>query len=605
MKRWQLLLCAALIGATCGARAQDKATIDQGLQYMQSVKPTMKGQIVNPAAVNSSAWTSTTIPTAVPQNMGPLSNPNTSTTTLGSAKALGLGGWGMKTQTQCATYVVGSGDAYLDQQCAAVNFLSNSCLSLNSTQTQVTGGVNHITAGTTSCAGSYGAGQANFNFHNTITANDTIFGNIKNARDTSKLIIGGTETCVPQTVVTKPEKNELNTCVQSTQTDALACNQYLNTVIVTAAQAPTETQSCSQGVQVGNYCQASESGAANINYACPAGYTLAGSSCVGVTTIPATIISYTCSAGLTLSGNQCVGAATTTTPASPNYYCPSGTLIGTNCTTSSTTPANPVYGCPAGYSLSGTTCTKTETTAPTVTYSCPNTVSNSGMVYRLCGNTENRCTYCFASGIPTNARCSQVADGLGTSLIGTIAEGSTAIACTVAGQSTSACPGGYTQSGSNCIRTSTTVATISSYSCTSGTVSGSNCVTTQSTGAQITYSCPAGQTVVGTNCTQTTTVTSPATPTYSCPADSTLSGTSCIGTIEQAATVSYSCPAGATLSGTTCITTITVPVTIVYSCVDGSAPIGGVCQIKSVQSNWTNTCGVYEDSAGIKLPTPN
>jgi len=96
------------------------------------------------------------------------------------------------------------------------------------------------------------------------------------------------------------------------------------------------------------------------------------------------------------------------------------------------------------------------------------------------------------------------------------------------------------------------VATISSYSCSSGTLSGSNCITT--TAGSLSYSCPAGQTLSGTSCLATSTTSTPGTPIYGCPAGYTLAGSSCTlaGTATQAATASFSCASG-TLSGAYCL----------------------------------------------------
>ena len=99
---------------------------------------------------------------------------------------------------------------------------------------------------------------------------------------------------------------------------------------------------------------------------------------------------------------------------------------------------------------------------------------------------------------------------------------------------------------------------MSSYTCSAGTLSGTNCVTSSSTAASVTYSCPAGQQLSGATCTASYTSTVAGTPYYSCPAGYTLSGTSCSisGTATQAATASYSCASG-TLSGFNCTGALT------------------------------------------------
>jgi conjugal transfer mating pair stabilization protein TraN len=85
-------------------------------------------------------------------------------------------------------------------------------------------------------------------------------------------------------------------------------------------------------------------------YACPGGGTLSGDTCTTTTTAT---LNYRCDSG-TLSGSSCV--TDTTTPATTAYTCASGTLEGSQCVASTSTPATPRYSCPGGASPVGDQC---------------------------------------------------------------------------------------------------------------------------------------------------------------------------------------------------------------------------------------------------------
>lgn len=87
----------------------------------------------------------------------------------------------------------------------------------------------------------------------------------------------------------------------------------------------------------------------------------------------------------------------------------------------------------------------------------------------------------------------------------------------------------------------------------------------------------------------------------SCPAGYTWDGSECTETVTTS--VSFSCATG-TLEGNTCVTTTTTSPTITYSCPAGEALSGTNCIKTSVTTSWSDTCGVYEQSAGSTLATP-
>lgn len=222
--------------------AQDQKYLTEGTSFGQSIAPTQPGQIVNPATANSPAWTgNTSSGSSVPSGLGRFSQPTTSTSTFDSARTIGLAGLGNQAMDNCAAYVPGSGDPAKDQECAAVNFLSQRCLTPSGAQAAITnnnGGSAQSQLNSSYCAGSYGQGANQFNFSDQVKSTDSIFGAITGAQSNAGNITG--QICTQKTVVTKPAEFELNTCVKSVNTDVASCSQFLK---VKAVQEP----GCSAG----------------------------------------------------------------------------------------------------------------------------------------------------------------------------------------------------------------------------------------------------------------------------------------------------------------------------------------------------------------------
>jgi hypothetical protein len=103
---------------------------------------------------------------------------------------------------------------------------------------------------------------------------------------------------------------------------------------------------------------------ASTSYSCPNGGTLSGNTCTTTTTAT---LNYKCDSG-TLSGSSCITGETT--PASVNYKCDSGTLSGSSCITDATVPASVTYTCASG-TLSGSQCVASTSTPASLHYSCP------------------------------------------------------------------------------------------------------------------------------------------------------------------------------------------------------------------------------------------
>ncbi|UWE19398.1 hypothetical protein [Herbaspirillum huttiense] len=713
-----LAVLALLIAGT--AFAQNQQVLNDGLNYARSIAPTQNGQIVNPGAVNSSAWSSTNIPGSAPTGMGAFSKP-VNTSSYGNANVLGsLTVMGTKSQADCATYVP-TGDVVEDQRCAAINFMAAHCLTPTSGQNKIIAASAASQGSLANCKGTYGSGQGQFDYGNQITEKDPVFDVVRGVKDNPDKTTGGS--CTEQDAVTNPAEYAMNNCTKSSNVVTESCSQSLSATITTTSQAANVGYSCANGTQVGSFCQATDSTTVPIVYGCPAGYTLSGNTCTGTDTKSATP-NYYCPVGSTLSGTNCIDGSGKVTPAPTNgYSCPSGyTLSGQTCSMTQTVPAVQAgYGCPAGSTLVGTqcvagsqvsdpvanqklcpdgftlnngTCVGIASAAAQPVYSCPsggsltaghtcvaqtsvpmttqsapdapgcvlafndpstcdwNNIGNNVVLWPPDGDPNNPYDFCpsFDGWTFVEKSLVEIHHPWADVWLGH---------CTYKRQVTYSCPAGSVQSGSQCITTTTTTASLgyqcpagqvlngttcrstsvtnttatSTYTC-SGAVNaaGTNCqyTVTSSTGATPNYSCEAGFTLSGTNCLGT--VVEAATPVYTCPAGSTLfnkqctdgtgkvtnaaiasyscpdgftlSGTTCTQLGQKPATVSYSCPAGSTLQGTNCITVTTVPAAANYSCADGSAPQGNVCVYRTVRSSWVSTCGDLETSAGSKLGAP-
>ena len=177
---------------------------------------------------------------------------------------------------------------------------------------------------------------------------------------------------------------------------------------------------------------------------------------------------YSCSNGATPVGDRCPVAAVTVPKV---YKCLNGgTLSGSKCLTSSTSSVNPTYSCPSGGTLSGTICTVTSSSTTNPRYTCPNGGTLNGTTCNVSGTSTQNPTFTCKNGT--------LIDGL----------------CMISNVDNKA----YTSS------------------CSIGTLSGTKCLTTSTLKENVTYSCSTGYTRTGTDCVKTTTTTSVigATPSY-------------------------------------------------------------------------------------------
>lgn len=630
-------LCAAAALVAQSARAQNPTQVQQGTAFATQLAPTSAAQVVNPAGVNATAWGTTNVPSAVPSNLGGFSAPVTSTQAFTAAKSGGLSSLGNSAMNACATFVATPTSNPLKvQECAAVNFLANRCMAPTTAEGSVMAHLGTTQLPSGNCAGTYGQSAQTFGFGNQVTNADPVFTTMSTLKQTASQTVN--QSCTTQSVVTTPAQYQTNSCVKNGDTADQTCSQYLNVSVITTQTAAKQTDSCTTGVLVGNYCQATSSTQAQPTYVCAPGSTLVGDQCVGPNgTTPATVASYTCPVGQTLAGAVCVDQVNTDDgAASTSMSCPPGaTLSGTVCTSTATGAATyPLGGfCQDGYgnipviwSISGNVCTiqwggpqdTPVTKAVDFVPGCPALTDFTTMVAGIQINTTSiyrygDCKFVTNYGANGQMYCPLpdpsryvLQNQSGPAPVAGYAIVSTG-ECSYLPATQNSCPQGETLDANNqCQGGITTTAIVTSYFCpTGGAYANGQCVTTNTTSATVTYSCPTTDTLVGTQCEKTTTVTAPATPVYSCPTGYTVSGSNCIAPgASIPATVTYTCLPGAVLQGNMCVTTTTVPATINYSCVDGSAPVAGFCVIKTAQTSWTDTCGVYESSAGSMLPTP-
>jgi len=206
------------------AHAQNQQMLNDSLEYAKTLQPNSNGQIVNPSAVNSSTWSSTKVPTTTPSGMGQFSSPTTSSNLGGSNIMGGLSALGVKAQDDCVNYVP-TGDPVTDQRCAAINFMSAHCLTPTSGQNKILGASGASQGSLANCQGTFGAGQSQFDYGNTVTPDDPIFGPIKNAQDNAN---NGPQNCTEKTVTTSPAQYTTNTCVKTSNVDNPSCNHTLD-----------------------------------------------------------------------------------------------------------------------------------------------------------------------------------------------------------------------------------------------------------------------------------------------------------------------------------------------------------------------------------------
>jgi hypothetical protein len=225
--RWLLLSIIFILPH--GVVAQNTDMMNQGTAFGNTLAPIQPSQIVNPSGVNPQAWgSSMQTPRSLPSGLGGFSTPHTQGTELEQAKLIGLSGLGNAAMDRCENYV-STGDPIKDHECAAVNFLSQRCMTPSTRQARIT---NKAGAGSSQsklmssyCDGSYGQGENQFHFKEQITENDDVFSAIAGAQKNAGEMTG--QSCTQKNVVTEPALYEINQCIKSSNTEEVSCSQFL------------------------------------------------------------------------------------------------------------------------------------------------------------------------------------------------------------------------------------------------------------------------------------------------------------------------------------------------------------------------------------------
>ncbi len=489
MKRLLVILISlSRLAFAGGTNAGDQQA---GMTFIQSIAPTTNGQIVNPANATSPAWSGQTgVPVTTPTGMGAFSGqPNT--TIYGNAQGLGLSALGNNAQINCANYTPGQ-NPYQDQACAAVNFLNNQCIQPNNQDAKILQNTGTASQINPACNGTYGQGAAQFNYQNTLNSSDSMFATIAGLKQTANTAQGA---CGVQTTTTTPAQNQTVTCVTSTNTTDNTCSEYLNVSVLTSDTPASVQTSCTAGVLVGQYCQATTSSAANQSYVCPANYTLINNTCNETLTQGANS-SYSCASGSTLEGSMCQAPAT------------QGAGIAATNNGCATIPYSSLYN----YDRMGT---KSGSAVNYVSGTCSVITPTS----TCASNGEGEITFELQ-----RLTCRVDCAGYSTYYF-------QQTACVPVTSANFSCPSGYTLSGTTCNQLS---------------------VIPTPTPATVSYSCPSGYTLSGQNCIQNN--SQPATPQVSCPNGGTLTGTQCVTTTTMPPNVTYSCSDGSAPQNGICIT---------------------------------------------------
>lgn len=245
MKTMQSKWIFSVLALVCTfAQAQNQQMLNDSLEYAKTLTPSSSGQIVNSSAVNSSAWSSTSVPTSTPTGMGQFSTPTTTSNYGSSNISGGLSTLGVQAQTDCSSYV-NTGDAVADQRCAAINFMAAHCLTTTSGENKILGASGNSQSSLANCEGTYGSGQSQFDYGNTVTSDDDIFTAIKNAGTTAA---AESQSCTEQTVTVTPAQYETTTCTKQTNVDNPSCNKTLDVSTMTVTQG-----SCTNGAAMNIY----------------------------------------------------------------------------------------------------------------------------------------------------------------------------------------------------------------------------------------------------------------------------------------------------------------------------------------------------------------
>jgi hypothetical protein len=232
--RTSFIACCALALSLSLAHAQTDpkaAAKAAGRDFASVIKPSSSGQVINPGALPDSLKSQATTPSATPQGLGGFNK----------AKSGSLESSGRDAQEACKNHVPGS-DPKKDQECAAVNFMNNACITPSPGQNSVIRQVGGSVAPGSNCTGTFGEGAQRNQFP--ITNNDSIFTGINLTGSKAKDV---SDSCVEKEVVVTPAVTQKYTCVKSGTSTLASCSQTLQIKIdevITTKQATPKYLEC-------------------------------------------------------------------------------------------------------------------------------------------------------------------------------------------------------------------------------------------------------------------------------------------------------------------------------------------------------------------------
>jgi len=628
-----LLFAMAVIQLFClknviAQNTTNSSALAQGLEFAGNMMPTTPIQLVNPRGVNESTWSGVNSSIELPSKMGDFSNPKLSSSIANKFSQGSLLALGRDAQVECANYKP-SGSANADQYCAAVNFMSGSCIQTNTLQTSVltasgssysSGFLNPSNATPASlksnmksnCYGTFGLGANAYDFSS--VQSPSIIISPQNTNSPSQLLpdltgssyssscqdLQGYSGAYLEPIPTP--KYTTNTCWVSVNTTLQNCAQTLEVVVVQNWSLPLEQRSCDTGDVVGSHCEIQLKEMPSEARVCPTGFDLSNDQCLQSTLIPASREN-SCPQGgeWNIAEQQCILQVSSSIPATSSLIdCPVGTFFASgHCVQTVVAPASiGALTCPSNQTLMGSVCTSV-TTSTDVASKQITCSDNSTLIGTQCVQTVTKPAtpnyYCPSGGIlnlqtctlqNTTPKSQQLScNGLGT--LASYQPPNMPYQCYKVRSDLSCSMIAFIYGLTN-VNTEISsgkavcvVGPIWILGCPANSiVIASGCIqTVQSVATVGGYSCTSG---ILSNALCLLTASSDAQITYSCPslnASEIANGSavgltnqsgqySCVTSIKSSvpATITYNCPIGYTLNSAVCELLISTPALVTYSC---------------------------------------
>ena len=429
MSKYVLPLCFLFLCLIKTAQAQVGVSAQaQGLEFAKNLLPINPTQLVNPNAVNlsgvtlsgvnSSAWSLANNAVALPPILGAFSKPVSGKTFAGNTANGALSSLGQQAQIQCKNYKP-NGDAVSDQYCAAVNFLSGSCIEPNALQKNVMQAANSLITDPASvrnnCQGTYGQGVSSYGYSQELspyTREPNGSGNLHNFSQSTdpQIAVNATPTTsVPCTDIASADdstnlvkKYTTSTCWITSNSSKQSCSQTLGAIVSEKWTPASQTITCINGQLNGDSCDVVVTSSAQITQSCPVGFNLIDNRCeqsvasnAGINLscavgwqwnvlaenceqstpliIAATPKDTPCSNGAISELGNCIQTVILEPITSPLQCGANQSLLDDQCISVQTleSAASQLLSCPSNEVLNGTQCIQTVINSATPFYTCP------------------------------------------------------------------------------------------------------------------------------------------------------------------------------------------------------------------------------------------